>query len=56
MKFYIVVLDIGFERISTLTVTKEAYSWEELELLEALWEKFANMHCLHCTGDSAVVH
>lgn len=56
MKIYIVALNIGFEGISTLAVTEGAYSWEELVLLEALWQKFTFLHLLHCTGDGGVAH
>ena len=56
MKIYIVALNIGFEGISALGVTKGACFWEELVLLEALWEKFTFMHLLHCSGDGSVVH
>jgi len=46
MKIYIVDLNTGFEGISTLALTKGTYSWEELVLLKALWEKFTFMHLL----------
>lgn len=55
-KIYVVALNIGFEGISSLAVRKGAYSWEELVLLEALWEKFTFMHLLHYTGDVDLPH
>lgn len=56
MKICKVALNISLEGISALAVTEGACSWEELVLLEALWEKFIYRHSLHCTGDSGVVH
>lgn len=56
MKIQTEAFNTGSEVISTLAVTKVAYSWNELMLLEALWEKFMLRHQSHCTGDGAMVH
>lgn len=49
-------LNVDFEGISSLAVTKRAYSWEELVLLEELWEKFTFTHLLNYTVDDGVAH